>query len=135
MKIIYLSENNLISLHVMLVIILANMFLMFFNIFINISRNNFDIINNDNINNDNILVTYKITFNNLYKRVFSDNFPYDERCSICLEDFNLNNLNVVKTENCHHPFHETCLKQWLRIKATCPNCNINIVSKYINNIL
>ena len=81
----------------------------------------------------NILETYDITFNNLYTQTFSDNFPHNDKCSICLEEFVFDDDNVVETTNCNHCFHEECIKRWLRIRTTCPNCQQNLVALYITN--
>ena len=46
-----------------------------------------------------------------------DNLPtmistnYDDACSICSNEL-LNNVDVVKTLDCSHQFHRTCLQNW-----------------------
>lgn len=131
-----ISEYDIISLQILIIINLANIFLLFFTIFINLNRNNNirRVFHHQPILNDNVLGVYQIDFKDLYSEIYSDNFPYNEKCSICLEDFQFSSSNnVIKTTNCSHFFHENCLKRWLRIRATCPNCNINIVARYIES--
>jgi len=45
-------------------------------------------------------------------------------CSICLEDFQKN--EIIRTTKCNHIFHEKCLNGWIhdeRPDLKCPNCN------------
>ena len=43
-------------------------------------------------------------------------------CSICLDDLDNNNNNMITTYECDHQFHRDCLNEWVRKSATCPNC-------------
>ena len=45
-------------------------------------------------------------------------------CNICLED--VSNRQLVKQLPCNHAFHSDCLRPWLKIKASCPTCRIDI---------
>ena len=58
-----------------------------------------------------IIENLKIYYNNNNVSVVS--------CSICLEDININDANIVITK-CNHYFHKTCLAKWQN--NTCPNC-------------
>ena len=91
---------------------------------------------NNNMNNENNenSISYNVCYDDLYELTHSDTFPHgtDDKCSICLEDFDFGDNNeVVKTLGCSHYFHENCLKQWLFIKQNCPNCNNNLVVRFI----
>jgi len=50
-----------------------------------------------------------------------------EECSICLEDFEGDQL-VVSTERCQHIFHAECIIEWLRRHDTCPCCRAPMVT-------
>lgn len=131
----YVSNNDLISLQLLIVLSLANIFIMFF-IFFSHINNNFQIRRPIEISttNDNVLGLYEIRYNDILTCTYSDDFPYEDTCSICLIDFELGNDSVIKTRSCNHYFHEECIKQWLIIKTTCPNCQNNLVSRYIEDV-
>lgn len=52
--------------------------------------------------------------------IMEDQITNKLQCSICMEDFVL--LENVKKLHCDHRFHETCIKPWLKMHATCPVC-------------
>ncbi len=37
----------------------------------------------------------------------------------------LKNATLMKTP-CQHYYHETCLKEWLRVKFECPKCRASL---------
>jgi len=43
-------------------------------------------------------------------------------CAICLEDMDEENGEIFTIPVCKHKFHESCVKQWKKEKATCPSC-------------
>lgn len=45
-----------------------------------------------------------------------------EECPICLTVL-LDDSTKVKTQ-CHHVFHNACLKTWLQTNTTCPLCRL-----------
>jgi hypothetical protein len=51
-------------------------------------------------------------------------------CLICLSSIvdQEDVCTIHKTNDPCHLFHEKCLKQWLKIKATCPTCRIKVDS-------
>ena len=128
-----MSNQDLLSLQLLLVLNLANIFIMFFMFYIFIDRNeNRRVYRLRETRNEHLLATYEINFNDVISEVYSDDFPYEEKCSICLEDFVFSSdKTIVKTENCNHYFHELCIKQWLRIRVTCPNCQNNLAARYV----
>ncbi|CAD7700453.1 unnamed protein product [Ostreobium quekettii] len=46
------------------------------------------------------------------------------RCPICLDCFGRGDM--LRVMPCKHKYHKDCLDKWLKIKATCPICNLNI---------
>ncbi|CAD8206060.1 unnamed protein product [Paramecium pentaurelia] len=50
-------------------------------------------------------------------------------CSIC--DMNLLKNEMVMKLSCSHIFHSECLKPWIRIKNSCPNCRQQILSQFM----
>ena len=63
----------------------------------------------------------------LYPQKYTNDFEkkYGNSCTICLENFNVQNSNVCITP-CHHIFHKDCLFGWLHDNfehTKCPNCN------------
>ena len=44
----------------------------------------------------------------------------EEKCAICLEDFNAG--NKVCYLPCLHLYHSFCIKNWLKIRVRCPLC-------------
>ena len=49
----------------------------------------------------------------------------NEMCSICRLNIEENNI-VRKIKKCNHSFHQSCLDNWLKNHATCPNCRQDI---------
>ncbi|KAI8509064.1 hypothetical protein Bbelb_129120 [Branchiostoma belcheri] len=48
----------------------------------------------------------------------------DRNCSICLQQFN----NKAFADNCFHSFCYACIKEWSKVKATCPLCKTDFQS-------
>lgn len=55
----------------------------------------------------------------------------DLRCPICLENFAQG--VEIRVMPCHHKYHRCCLDKWLKIKAVCPICNMNIKDKFLED--
>ena len=58
------------------------------------------------------------------------------RCTICYEDFEVNN-SVVSITPCQHIFHYKCLNNWLNqniLNPKCPNCNFDLMTIDISNL-
>lgn len=47
-------------------------------------------------------------------------------CAICMEDFPEGGELVLCP--CKHCYHDHCIKEWLRLKNSCPLCKLNICS-------
>ena len=45
-------------------------------------------------------------------------------CSICLEEFKLN--EIVITLPCSHTYHKKCMEPWLKDNNNCPLCRVSI---------
>jgi len=52
---------------------------------------------------------------------------YDNSCSICLVDFELN--SEIGITNCDHVFHKECITEWSRYKKDCPVCREELKNK------
>ena len=46
----------------------------------------------------------------------------NEQCSICLDEF-IENETLIHLD-CHHYYHEKCLKGWLKNNRNCPMCRV-----------
>ena len=44
---------------------------------------------------------------------------FGQSCSICLEGFEGSTANFL---TCNHAFHRECLRGWLSVNSSCPNC-------------
>ena len=139
----FIDEREIISLQFLVILNLATVFLVFFIYIIfldNMIRQGGgrEIITNrpHNTTRENS-VSYNIDYDELYEKTYSDSFPFgiEDKCSICLDEFVFDSDNeVVKTLGCSHYFHEKCLKRWLIIKQNCPNCNNNLVARFIEEL-
>ena len=57
--------------------------------------------------------------------VSTNKFLRDEKCSICLKEFQ---LNSTKELPCHHKYCHTCIVRWLELVNTCPMCRMEFVT-------
>lgn len=55
---------------------------------------------------------------------YNQNLNIPSICSICLEQFKINN-KIIKTI-CNHYYHPNCMLEWLNHKETCPMCRLSI---------
>lgn len=53
----------------------------------------------------------------------TNEFSRDEKCSICLKEFELNHTKELP---CHHRFCDSCIVRWLNLVNTCPMCRIEL---------
>lgn len=48
------------------------------------------------------------------------NAAENKNCPICLNDYEAG--QEIAETNCHHIFHDQCLRDWLKDQSTCPMC-------------
>lgn len=58
--------------------------------------------------------------NNNEKKTRDDHDDDNEKCTICLEDFEAK--EVVMVTPCKHMFHEECIVPWVKEQGCCPVC-------------
>jgi hypothetical protein len=56
---------------------------------------------------------------------------YSNICVICTN--NINNEEAIRILGCQHYFHLACVDPWLKVKAKCPTCRVNINLNILNN--
>jgi hypothetical protein len=59
------------------------------------------------------------------KKRRKDTSQEDKTCAICLREVSARSLVIVL--GCGHWFEEECIKQWIRIDESCPNCRQDLV--------
>ena len=52
-------------------------------------------------------------------------------CTICLEDYTKGEEVVLCP--CKHCYHKHCIKEWLKLKNSCPMCKLNIRRSFLSN--
>ena len=60
-----------------------------------------------------------------YHKIYAKNSV----CTICLEDF-IDGEEVVLCP-CKHCYHQHCIKDWLRMKNSCPMCKLTIRRSFL----
>jgi hypothetical protein len=66
------------------------------------------------------------------KKLF-DQYPLDVvtncslECSICKSNYDQD--DVIIRLPCFHVFHNECAREWLVSHHTCPECNVDLISK------
>ena len=55
----------------------------------------------------------------------TNDFRQDEKCSICLKEFE---LNLTKELPCKHKYCQNCITQWLNLVNTCPMCRTEFIT-------
>ncbi|XP_011184093.1 E3 ubiquitin-protein ligase Iruka [Zeugodacus cucurbitae] len=63
--------------------------------------------------------------------VTSDDVNRKTQCSVCWEDFRLN--EIVRRLPCLHIYHENCIVPWLDLHGTCPICRKSLSDEEIIN--
>ena len=131
------DDDNSSNLHFFLVLNLANIFITFIIMMLNIQRE-FNAMQPIRYHtrqvDDNILANYQIHFEDICEDTYSDNSPNEsDKCSICLETFQDVSGNIIVTVNCNHYFHRECLREWFKRRLTCPYCNVNLAARHIEH--
>ena len=108
---------------------------------IRLNNNFFNILNNNDDGNNDHGVSEEFK-NNLAENIVDEEFIKNEKqCSICLDDFKLNDKYIkLPCSGESHFFHsgdENCsgIKPWLERNNTCPMCRTEFPKDEQNNIL
>lgn len=48
----------------------------------------------------------------------------EKSCSICSDEFTTGDKVIVLPCDTRHIYHETCIKNWLKVNAICPLCRV-----------
>ena len=93
-----------------------------FSVLISNLFSNENLINNEEQNNN-------INYDELLEEKELDEKSFEkykeEKCAICLEDFNIG--NKVCYLPCLHIYHSFCIKNWLKIRGKCPLCGNDLI--------
>jgi len=78
------------------------------------------------INYINVNLLIKLDINTLYDFNYNPhNFKIIDVCSICLDDFLIN--QKITNTLCNHYYHKLCLDLWLKNSKNCPLCNNKLI--------
>ncbi|KAK9467700.1 hypothetical protein V1512DRAFT_252051 [Lipomyces arxii] len=61
------------------------------------------------------------------QQITPDLLEHSSECAICKDQYELGQEVLILP--CQHMFHPDCIKNWLRISGSCPNCRHHISSK------
>lgn len=61
----------------------------------------------------------------IFSNILELNVYNETVCSICLENFK--NDDNVRLLQCHHVYHDKCIKEWFERSSKCPLCNKNVI--------
>ena len=61
----------------------------------------------------------------LDKKEITDEKLLDEKCVICLENYQTK--EKITRLNCNHTFHYKCLSLWVKTQNTCPLCRFTLL--------
>ena len=75
--------------------------------------------NNNDIDIDKQIVRLLCETNVKYYSQLQKN---DNICSICIENMDISNNNIIMLKKCKHLFHEDCIIPWYKINSICPLC-------------
>lgn len=94
-------------------------------------RNNNNHIINNNIYNQSYkkpqLDMTKINLENSYDIIFVEYNEDDINCTVCLENINMIDKDIIKFKKCNHMFHKECIDEWIKINKSCPICRVDII--------
>ena len=68
-----------------------------------------------------IFKTLKFDITRGYKRIRPNDPLIGEECSICCEEYTVNEYKRT-LDDCDHTFHKRCCDKWIRVNMTCPIC-------------
>lgn len=58
-------------------------------------------------------------------KIHSDHTDCDKQCSVCREDFLVQD-KIIRLPICSHLFHADCLMKWLKLQNWCPICRASV---------
>ena len=70
------------------------------------------------------VVDFDKLYHTRYKKAYKSQF---HMCTICQEEFKSNEKIIILHNE--HGFHRDCIKEWLKCKPCCPNCNAIVPHK------
>tara|TARA_B100001094_G_scaffold121516_2_gene117222 strand:+ start:2508 stop:3188 length:681 start_codon:yes stop_codon:yes gene_type:complete len=70
------------------------------------------------------VIDYDKLYHTRYKKMYKNQF---HMCTICQENFKSNEKIIILHNE--HGFHRDCIKEWLKCKPCCPNCNATVPHK------
>eukprot|EP00357_Protocruzia_adherens_P033391 CAMPEP_0115020688 /NCGR_PEP_ID=MMETSP0216-20121206/30337_1 /TAXON_ID=223996 /ORGANISM="Protocruzia adherens, Strain Boccale" /LENGTH=337 /DNA_ID=CAMNT_0002392695 /DNA_START=549 /DNA_END=1562 /DNA_ORIENTATION=+ len=70
------------------------------------------------------IVDHTPVINSLKQEVCYDPNVFDDKCGICLEDYQIGETTM--TLRCRHAFHGDCLVLWLHKRLVCPMCKAEV---------
>lgn len=83
----------------------------------------------DSSDEENIVISHLNISENteIYAKKYDEDVSESdfEKCSICLEPINENDI-VREIKKCKHSFHIKCIDEWFQNNIKCPNCNQDI---------
>ena len=62
---------------------------------------------------------------NLLREVIIIKADESNECAICFEECKSDSIDenrIVCMQNCKHVYHDKCIKEWIKINKTCPQC-------------
>ena len=81
-------------------------------------------VDTSSILKDCTIIKYNCNSRKLWGFFRRKDYARNSVCTICLEDFTGEEEVVLCP--CKHCYHENCIKEWLRLKNSCPLCKLNI---------
>ncbi len=126
------NDDNIGLLEIILLSGLKTFFTMCYSIdrFVNIDEYGF-IIQSENerylphSNQNNIQTIHTPLSNNLLREVIIIKADETKECAICFDECKSDAIDenrIVCMQNCKHVFHDKCIKEWIKINKTCPQC-------------
>ena len=75
---------------------------------------------NNSLIRSRMIQPYIIITKNVKINEYILNEDNNEKCSICLEDFNIG--DTLNELNCNHFYHKECINNWIKSNNNCPMC-------------
>ncbi|CAE5957883.1 unnamed protein product [Arabidopsis arenosa] len=82
-------------------------------------------------NNSSLRPASKLVVKSLARKIYKKTSSTNERCAICLEEFN--DGRRVVTLPCGHDFDDECALKWFETNHDCPLCRFKLLCKVVFN--